>query len=865
MSASRQVALERGQFLFLQGQPSDSFYILKSGQLEVLSNDEKTHPTEDEVRTEARRVAVLDQPNVPIGEIGVLEGTPRSASIRALERCELIWVAGGQRALLEWVRGNLSAGLLIARALASRSTERHRGWHRVVSLTRRLETYRDNFSILYSVFNTRLLRQDSGFGQIVQHGRNLVAQFDQKNPPSISNVDRNVPGLDTVPAPDQPFREVEFAYFLDALLAQPDAALGWMLQPGPSHPLLYATQRLTEILPRISNDLHASMRAMERTLEAFFGAEGLVQAYLQLSGALLVEQRDAIKPYIHKLLDVTHETQGHVHQYWGETYPEIRSLDAEIDQLERMLRELESPAPTDTQGAGMGASPASASALPAPEPRPVIPQAPAPAGSGAPAPSEARRTPAPTPSGAPAPGAPAPLAGAGASGSAAPGGAPAAATPARAAASWNLTGPTLDLRAAAATLNLTSAEKTDLETCLGLKEGEPHHVYAAFWRLYPRLWRANLSANLPEVIAFLRYGIASPTPIQVSEKLNLATKPTGPILYADQWLMRVYRGESLPSRNDLGQTYDEVLKETRATRYAPDEPEQMMDPVRFEIDQMMMKAARAFSAGRGEQATIRRTFEEAAELAEQINSTNKIAEALVRLIRLDFTLFYRDVRVTLEERSEFLPKEVLPFLIVVPASGDRALCWQEFEGRSKDTPGRLVYPLLCPGVDLFDLTIAVCAKFRWDLAKTIAGADWMNPADGGLTGRYFDYVEYYEKNTELSDDAKERIKEQFANARFDADKFALEYALYVKFESQAIQKLNRVSRRIFIEYCPFTLEVRKRLARQPAFSEFIRKDSNKRLKRRQELERRIYKLERNGIAIGNAFDAALKIFQDVPE
>ncbi len=852
MAGSRQIVLERGQFLFLQGQPSDSFYILKSGQLEVLSAEDHPTTTEAEVVRHARRVAVLDQPNGPIGEIGVLEGTPRSASVRALERAEVIWVAGGHRALLEWVRGNLAAGLLIARALANRVAERHRGWHRVVTLTDRLDTWRQNFSVLYSVFNTRLLREGAGFGRIVQDGRDLIAKFDQSSPPSIANVDRNVPALDSQPDVHKPFREIELGYFLDSLLSQPDAALGWMLQPGPAHPLLYATTRLTEILPRLSHELHVAMRSMEKTLESFFGAEGLVQAYLQLSGGLAPEQRESVKPYIRRLLEISRETQAHVHQYWGETYPGIRALDGDIDQLERVLRDLDAAAAGDavaiaaTSAAAAGES-MSASAAPTASPSTTSAAA---ARAGMTPPSSSASEPAPGAAGSPA---------------GAPTASPTSPAPAPRTPTLNLTGPTLNLREAVTALNLTTAERNDLDVCMGLQEGEPHHVSAAFWRLYPRLWRANLSANLPEVTAFLRFGIASPAPIQISDKLNLSPKPTGPILYADQWLLRVYRGESLPSRNDLGLTYDEVLKENRATRYAPDEPEQMMDPVRFEIDQMLMKSARAFSAGRGELATIRRTPEEIAEHSELVNSSNKIAEALVRLIRLDFTLFYRDVRVMLEERSEFLPKEVLPFLVIVPASGERALCWQEFEGRSKDTPGRLVFPLVSPGFDLFDITVAVCAKFRWDLAKTIAGADWMNPADGGLTGRYFDYVEYYEKNNELSDDAKERIKEQFANARFDSDKFALEYGLYVKFESQGIQKLNKVSRRIMLEYCPFNLDVRKKLARQPAFADLVRKDSNKRLKRRQELERRIYKLERNGIAIGNAFEAALKIYQDVPE
>lgn len=808
-SSSRQIVLERGQFLFLQGQPSESFYIMKSGRMEILVNEGRAPITEEDVKNSARRVAVLDHPNSPVGEIGVLEGKTRSASVRALDRAELIWVAGGQRAILEWVRSNLSAGLLIARALSTRVIENHKHWCHVQEIARRLGAYRENFIILYSVFNSKLLKSDTPFGQLVQQGRDMIAQFDQKRPPSISNVERNVPSLETNPSYDKPFPEIELAVFINTILIQPDAALEWVLVSEPTHPLLFMTTRLTDILPRISGELHRSMLEMEKGLKDFFGPVGLVQAYLQLYAALTPEQRESVAPYVRRLMEITKETQEHIRLYWGDTFPNARVLGSDIDQLERTLSSASQSAAFQ---AAASQEPGAMDAAP-------------------------RETAASDPV------------------AASKGSIPVV----------EITGPRFDLPSALAALKLTTEERNDADVCMGVKEGEPKHVYAAYWRLYPRLWRANLTANIPEITAFLRYGIASPTVIPAPEKFNLSPKPTGPILYVDQWLLRVYRGESIPSRNDLGQTYDEVLRENKATRYAPDEPEPMMDSIRYEIEQMVSKAARAFSAGRGEMAIVRRSPQEIDALADQMNSSNKIAQALVAVIRLDYTLFYRDVRVTLEERSEFLPKEILPFLIIIPASGDRALSWQEFEGRSKDTPGRLVYPLISTDVELFDATCAVSAKFRWELAKTIAGADWMNPADGGLTGRYFDYVEFFEKNPEFSDEMKVKLKEQFASARFDSDKFAQEYTTWLKYESQGIQRLNRVARRIFVEFCPFNIEARTKLIRQPAFAEILRKDSNKRLKRRQELERRIYKLERNGISIGNAFETALKIYQDIPE
>ncbi len=780
MSAtSRQVTLNKGQFLCIQGQPSDSFFVLKKGALEVLFCEDLASPTEADVAAKARRIAILDQTNTPVGEIGALEGTPRSASLRALEPCELIWVAGGQRAIVEWVSGNIQAGLLIARNLMNRVLQSHGRWNEIEGLTRRVSAYTENFTVLYTIFNTRPASASPAFAGFLQQGRQILAQVPPGSTPSLGNVDRNVPA--EIPAPlDEPFPEIELCHFMSHILKQPDVYLTWLVSPGTPHPLMFITSKLTDALPRISRALHDAMKNFETAAAMLFGASGLVQAFIHLHGTMNADQRESLRPYLEKLLAITTDVRGRIEKIWGETFPDARRVAFDVEQLGKLVAgRLEPTEPSaETESPSVVAD--------------------------------------------------------------------------------------FNLAAALGVLSLDPAEKDLVEICLGLRGAEPPQVYNAYWKIYSKIWRANLKDEKPELTAFLRFGIASPTPIARPDKFNLGAAATGPVLYADQWLKRIYNRESPVSRNDLGQTYEELLKDAKQTRYKPDEPDPNMDLVCFEVEQMMARAARAFSAGRGEIALLRRTEPEIAEYAATMATPAKVAESLIRVIRTDYTAFMRDVRVLLSERSEFLPKEVLPFIILLPASGERSICWQEFEGRSKETPGRMLLPLLS-SEDFFDLIIGMVARFRWDIAKSIAGADWMNPADGGLSGRYYDYASFYKKNTELSDEQKEKLAEQFANVTLDADKFSIEYALWIKFESQGIQKLNRVSRRILAEFCPFNMEIRKRLVRQPAFTEILRKDSNRRLKRKQEIERRIYKLEKDGVSIGGAFDAAMRIYQEIPE
>jgi NTE family protein len=72
--------LPRGHILCYQGEPSDSFYILISGRLQVLIRG---------VTTDSRQIGEVSQ-GESIGEMGVFTGAPRSATIIASRDSELV-------------------------------------------------------------------------------------------------------------------------------------------------------------------------------------------------------------------------------------------------------------------------------------------------------------------------------------------------------------------------------------------------------------------------------------------------------------------------------------------------------------------------------------------------------------------------------------------------------------------------------------------------------------------------------------------------------------------------------------------------------------------------------------------------------
>lgn len=77
----RSVKLEKGEYLFRQGDPVDGIYFLQNGRLAVRAE------TEFENRTQV--IALLD-PGAPIGRLEGVNDTRRGLSVIALETADLI-------------------------------------------------------------------------------------------------------------------------------------------------------------------------------------------------------------------------------------------------------------------------------------------------------------------------------------------------------------------------------------------------------------------------------------------------------------------------------------------------------------------------------------------------------------------------------------------------------------------------------------------------------------------------------------------------------------------------------------------------------------------------------------------------------
>ena len=105
-SVARQITAERGELIVSQGSDGESLYIVVSGQIRVYLSDE----------TGKEMILGLEGPGAIFGEIAVLDGEPRSASVAAMEQTELLMIEGREfRRLLE-AHAELSLGVIAALA-----------------------------------------------------------------------------------------------------------------------------------------------------------------------------------------------------------------------------------------------------------------------------------------------------------------------------------------------------------------------------------------------------------------------------------------------------------------------------------------------------------------------------------------------------------------------------------------------------------------------------------------------------------------------------------------------------------------------------------------------------------------------------
>ncbi|HOO71470.1 MAG TPA: cyclic nucleotide-binding domain-containing protein [Spirochaetota bacterium] len=381
------------------------------------------------------------------------------------------------------------------------------------------------------------------------------------------------------------------------------------------------------------------------------------------------------------------------------------------------------------------------------------------------------------------------------------------------------------------------------------------HLAKMYWDLFKQVYiRSKTESAVPRAVKLmLLFGFCDDDLLeesQVAELNDLARlrerETELPVVIENEFLNLVYTGTEEPSITEMGLDYRSYLRELEKSRKKKDADPHVGDEnirrVMYEIDQRLTSTAAVCSGSTATAFPILNSFAIKGSLKGIYTSKKSVEDIVKEIKEMDFSVFYRETVLKMGEAREIIQEEIEPYFIILPIFGTKTLLWQEVIGTNKRSRGRIVIPIFFMG-DLKKSIAHTLACFRWELNRSMKGAMWADPIDGGITGEYFDYVNTFKKNSKLSVEAKEKINERFKALRTNRDRFADDYLMWVLFEKDGIMKLNNVVREMFFKHIPFPEEVRNKLESMPAFAHAANRYKNLQVRNIAAYERKFKKYQ----------------------
>lgn len=328
-----------------------------------------------------------------------------------------------------------------------------------------------------------------------------------------------------------------------------------------------------------------------------------------------------------------------------------------------------------------------------------------------------------------------------------------------------------------------------------------------------------------------------------------------------EWLKAVYDGKKEPSRNSFEQDYRDYLRaEKRSGNITEKQEAEFLNDsnrrVLFEIDSMFANNNKIVNGKLSTYVPILYSDEIYGNLERLFLTPKQLCDAIIELEQKDFTVFQREVLYTnpeLKIEKEHVIKRVYPDVIMAPVYGTASSMWQEITGKKRDSPGRFIFPVISEN-EVDKLVTKAFGRFHWEYCRCEQGASWNNIQYKSLTSEYMDYIQYYRKNHELSEDKREKIKTQILRARNNSREiFLSDYEMWIYSESKSAMKLNKVSRSILATYCPFNKEIRESLKTNVTFAEAMMRQQRTFGERTREWDMRIKRRENNGLEVPQEF------------
>lgn len=335
---------------------------------------------------------------------------------------------------------------------------------------------------------------------------------------------------------------------------------------------------------------------------------------------------------------------------------------------------------------------------------------------------------------------------------------------------------------------------------------------------------------------------------------HLPTDPKNGIYSFYEWLLAVYRGEKEPGRNEFDMDYGEFLRDKkRSGKITQEEEVQLLQnhsaKVMYELENVFPLVNKITYGRISVFCPVFSEHDVLKPLDTALVSAEKILKVIGAVRKIDYSAYYRQTVYSDPSAGvakEFVDIEILPDFILTPNVGNRGVMWQEIEGKRRTTPARM----MCSVFLVEDLTmtlVRLTAEFRWEMCKRVQGGRWNDVSDPSLTSEYFDYIQFYRKNAELSAAAKEKLKSDISKARNSIkEMFVRDYLLWILYESNGSPRLNKVARSILFAYCPFSRAIREKLGANPMYKDIVEKYDMRMGQKRHRMDNLCQKLKAQG-------------------
>ncbi len=391
--------------------------------------------------------------------------------------------------------------------------------------------------------------------------------------------------------------------------------------------------------------------------------------------------------------------------------------------------------------------------------------------------------------------------------------------------------------------------------------------------------RAYKEKKEPRIVdLFLRYGYADERLLTKEQLISIyflqeEEQQQGVCKVYDirTWLTLIYERKKEPSKNEFDLEYMEMLnglkKQGKLTdkdvRAWAEDPERRIE---YEIQNMFRYNNRTTSGQITSFVPVLHKDSWMNSIEKSLVTAATVNKALEGIMQIDYSVFDREILYTNKEKNiqkEYIIKRAFPDIILLPNVGSNGIMWQEISGKRRDSAGRFLLPIFTEA-KLENLIVRILGRFRWELCRTIEGTMWNDITHKSLTSEYSDYLQFYRKNKELSEERKERLKAQIQKGRGSSrEVFVMDYEQWITFESTGAMKLNKPVRDVMATYCPFSKDIREKLKRQPVFEEAMQRYYREKQKKIREVEGRYRALQRDNIELTEELVDTLDYYKDM--